>query len=1857
MNLVTRILALIVLVGTMARASIPVSSSIVAGKGNLPDITVSLGVPKKTIYAPSSGQYFTQSENDSSKFNSVGFYSGYSSCTPLTSKATCTIGSKNSTQSWNSSSFTDSLKLVLTQANANQVDSVAVTLWGYDMKGNQRTVLDTFEIHYVAPSTDVWSFKDFNGEEASTGLIAGTTIAGVAWANADQGGISVSKALPAELGLADGWAGDSLAVVQVNSTDYITNAGVLLSQVKWQPMDLRHTTLKMTVMDGASALGGMSLAGWDIRVQLMSSYLDAKIKGDSGITLGFNLSNTYGTTLLSSDAPRTLSFLMDTASYPSWTPAARYPKAVMDSILATVTGINISFYNEEGLTGTGYFLIDDIQFVGVPTTGPGAPAHSARPVSPHSGATGVEQGITFQWLRGATDGTTQFQLAKTADFSDVLFDTLVEQDYSRLIYASELELNTKHYWRIRSLAAGGWADWVVDSFTMVNPPLARPVVVTPSQGQGTWKIRYPFKWNAVTGVDSIRVQVAKGADFSGALAIDTIFASPADTSFTPRDSVLGWKTSYSVRIKATAVNGDYSAFSKVVGFTTMPSPPADTILTLVPSGIAVAQDTTLLLSGTYVSQDTSVTDSIHIQVTKATDANFAAVVLDTVLKQGMTITTGTSSKYVSGVGYVYYPYKNYAFSLNIAGLSYGTSYSWRACPKNATDNGAWKKTLFKTATTSLTKITMINPTSNAGNVPRDIVPAWTVNGTTAATDSILLQVSRSPSFAGKVWGISTGKLDTGYVYTLRALLSTASDSALYQSFHNYSSGLDTTAKYYWRARRRAGNGNYSLWVVDSFTTMFGAPQQTKEWLIAPNTSNTSIASNGYNVSSNATLVWNKVVRSDSFEVLVFKPSKGYTSTRLWDGCIGSGCYTYFPKDTTYHAIVADTVAAISGLSNDSSYIWTVRPKSNVSGWGSWFARDTTKNTRSYVINYGVQYGANFTVVPAAPVVPVLLSPVGGVDTVSTSGVTLKWSDASTKIDSFVIQLSSTRNFTSNVLSQTNKSSYTYGSVPSTSAIFNGLDNLTQYFWRVKAGNAGGFSSWVVDSFVTKVGLPSAPSLLGPANNAADIQLNQTLSWSTSKAATKYNVEVSTEKLFVSAEKVAFSTTTTSTNVAGLVNSKIYFWRVNAENSVGKSVWSVIDSFTTVGLPPATPLLAAPVNGATNASVGSTLKWHVTARADSFRVQLSSSASFMSNLMDTIVVDTSVKSGSSLDNGVTYFWRVKASNKGGASSWSDVDSFTTIVASPIKPVGVLPTDGATGVSVSPIIRWNKARFATGYEIQLATNLDFTAIVGDATTKDTAVAMSGLSFLTKYYWRVQSRNSGGVSVWSAIDSFTTLLGVPSAPALLTPVSGASVAISAPFVWNRNEYTDSYKFQLATTSTFDAASLFKDTAMTDTSLKTMTLANSTTYYWRVNATNATGTSGWSTVASFTTIVPAPDVPVPFSPKNGVGNIVLNPVLSWNPTTWADSVRVQLSTSSSFATISVDSVLGGKLTNLQAKNLAAFSKYYWRAGAKNVAGTSAWSATFAFTTIDTTKPVIVNVPDARAAFTDKGMATAQIAWTAPTASDLAGIASLTSNVASGSLFHAGVTTVTYTATDSAGNVSSASFNVTVSDTEMPVIKGVPANVLLSAASSASVTWVAPTANDNVGIKTFTSSHASGEVFPIGKTVVLLVATDSAGNTANDSFVVEVKNIVTVSINGPKPTGVATSKILAANAPHAFANRPTVNASQGYLGIDGSCCRQENDCLGVDVALPGAGEITVAIFDNLGVPVIHWNEHVTPENFERMQEDVDGRRIANLRWDMRTSAGRSVPAGVYLWKVLVNARDGQKLEAVYRLGVKQEEK
>ena len=142
-----------------------------------------------------------------------------------------------------------------------------------------------------------------------------------------------------------------------------------------------------------------------------------------------------------------------------------------------------------------------------------------------------------------------------------------------------------------------------------------------------------------------------------------------------------------------------------------------------------------------------------------------------------------------------------------------------------------------------------------------------------------------------------------------------------------------------------------------------------------------------------------------------------------------------------------------------------------------------------------------------------------------------------------------------------------------------------------------------------------------------------------------------------------------------------------------------------------------------------------------------------------------------------------------------------------------------------------------------------------------------------------------------------------------------------------------------------VYSQTGITATSTGVTGLSGNTTYYWRVNATNTGGTSGWSGIYSFTTGVgSAPSAPILASPLSGSTNVSRSPTLSWNAAAGASTYTVQVSTNSNFTTF-IYNTAGISSTSTTVSGLGSRVTYYWRVVAVNGVG-SATSSTWNFNT-----------------------------------------------------------------------------------------------------------------------------------------------------------------------------------------------------------------------------------------------------------------------------------------------------------------------
>ena len=209
--------------------------------------------------------------------------------------------------------------------------------------------------------------------------------------------------------------------------------------------------------------------------------------------------------------------------------------------------------------------------------------------------------------------------------------------------------------------------------------------------------------------------------------------------------------------------------------------------------------------------------------------------------------------------------------------------------------------------------------------------------------------------------------------------------------------------------------------------------------------------------------------------------------------------------------------------------------------------------------------------------------------------------------------------------------------------------------------------------------------------------------------------------------------------------------------------------------------------------------------------------------------------------------------------------------------------------------------------------------------------------------------------------------------------------------------------------------------------------------------------------------------------------------------------------------------------------------------------TCSFVVTVNDTETPVVTCPADITVS-NDAGSCSAIVTFSPTTTDNCPGVT--TSSVpASGSVFPVGTTLVTVTGTDASGNTSSCTFNVTVNDTEAPVVT-CPADITVSndAGVCGAIVNFSPTVSDNCAGATASSVPASGSVFPVGTTLVTVTGTDASGNTSSCTFNVTVNDMEAPVITCPADITVSNDPgqcdAVVTFSPTATDNCPGVTSS-----------------------------------------------------------------------------------------------------------------
>jgi hypothetical protein len=579
--------------------------------------------------------------------------------------------------------------------------------------------------------------------------------------------------------------------------------------------------------------------------------------------------------------------------------------------------------------------------------------------------------------------------------------------------------------------------------------------------------------------------------------------------------------------------------------------------------------------------------------------------------------------------------------------------------------------------------------------------------------------------------------------------------------------------------------------------------------------------------------------------------------------------------------------------------------------------------------------------------PVPYSPANGATGIGLSP-TLSWhSSASQFAVTYRVQVATDTSFSSPV--------YNNAAITDSSVTVPGpLQNCVTYYWRVYASDAQNpQTAWsTLMHFRTLLATPSVPSLSAPADNALNVTVSPTLSWTGDVCTDTYRLQVARDAAFTDLV-VNAAGAAASRSVGPLDQDSTYYWRVQAYNSTpDSSGWTTPRSFRVILLPPSAPALLAPPNRDTTQAVNPSLRWGGVKNKDFYHLQLSTDSLFRSfgsdGVNDSSLTDTT-RSVGPLANCVNYFWRVQAKNAAGLSAWSSSFKFRVATAVPGVVTLVSPPDLKDSVVDRITLRWQGDPCTYQYRYWVALTAGFTDTVQMGVISADSVVTSSLLGNRNYYWRVQALNYLGAGAYSPGRSFHTTFSLPDSPLLISPANNTTdLPMTVTFVWDSATFAAKYHFQLSFDATFTTLQ-YEDTSIlrqanVRPSKVVSNLINSKTYYWRVRSKNDLGPSAWSASRQFATLYP-PAQPSLVLPADGQKYVAIQPVFYWSVAQRADKYELVVAGDHLFHNVVADDTTLTE-TSGTVYSLTQHTTYYWHVRGKNAAGWGPWSDSSSFMT-----------------------------------------------------------------------------------------------------------------------------------------------------------------------------------------------------------------------------------------------------------------------------------------------------------------------
>ena len=326
-----------------------------------------------------------------------------------------------------------------------------------------------------------------------------------------------------------------------------------------------------------------------------------------------------------------------------------------------------------------------------------------------------------------------------------------------------------------------------------------------------------------------------------------------------------------------------------------------------------------------------------------------------------------------------------------------------------------------------------------------------------------------------------------------------------------------------------------------------------------------------------------------------------------------------------------------------------------------------------------------------------------------------------------------------------------------------------YYFRVSARN-GTQAGAVSAELEVKVTAPAAPTgFSASALSASEIQI----AWSDVEAEVGYLLERRTTSRGIWNQIATPAANVVSYRDQYLSSNTTYEYRLQSQNGVGQSAYSLIVSAKTNALPPAVPYLHAPT--APSASLV-TLSWYSSSYPDQYTIFRRLPGATLWTVVASVDGMTTDYSDSSVAPNTTYEYSVSATNSAGTSANSSVQTIRT----PKLPAPTAATNLAahTVSRMAVAITWTDSTYETQYRMERRLGegaWQSLALLTSNTVsyQDTTVAQGGI-----YSYRVAAINLHGETLSNEDSAVAQDIVVlvdddfdPAPTAIWNPFSGGS------------------------------------------------------------------------------------------------------------------------------------------------------------------------------------------------------------------------------------------------------------------------------------------------------------------------------------------------------------------------------------------------------------------------------------------------------------------------------------------------------